>query len=222
MKIKSGNSAFVPAAARAEASAPSPSVEGPSGMDASRGASLAAFSGAVQSRRTYAYTPVVVRQPQPNSVTASAAVDVSDVQAALADQRVPQMGVSVSGNQITVDGLALSFAAGENGETAFTGRAVNLNAAQVEAAVKKLAGLANVARVLKHIENNPQMMVEPKIVAGPNGAIDIKFVAKVRVNPKLEKQGDYVLKQHNGDLKMPERKVAAVVARRRQRGTIQS
>lgn len=218
MKIQSGKPAFAPAAARVDGPIAA-DLETAAPMDRARGTSLAAFSGAVQSRRTYAYTPVRVRQPQPNVVSASAKIDVADVKAALSDARVPNIGITVNGNTIQVDGLSLSFAVGENGETTFTGKAVNLRSEQVDAAVKKLAGLANVARVLRHIANNPQMMVEPKILAAPNGAIDIKFVAKVKVNPKLEKQADYVLGQHTGELTMPQRKAAAVASRRR-RGVV--
>ncbi len=223
MKIKNDNGRFSAGEVEggqpvAQATQASSATEG---VGAEAGAAFAAFSGAVQSRRTYGYTQVVYRAPQPNRVQAQMSVKLEDVNKALSDSRIPNLGVTVNGNNISVDGLTLQYQAGENGQATITASAVGLTQAKVEAAIKKVVQLARAGQVLAHIEKNPQMMVEPQVITNPDGSLNIKFTAKVRVNPKASSQAAGVIAQHAGDLKMPERTRAAVAARRR-RATVQT
>lgn len=164
--------------------------------------SLAQLTGAVQSRRTYAetyrYTYVA---PAPNVVTVNSTIAVADVQAALADKRIPNLGVKLNGNTATVDGLTLTFAQAGNGTT-ITGSAVGLQQAQVAAAVKKLASLATTHRAVAFIESNSQLYGTPQITLLPDGRIQVGSVASVRVNPKNASQAQGVLDQHKGGFTM--------------------
>jgi hypothetical protein len=161
---------------------------------------LFALAGPVASKRSH----FACLQPQPlfngDKVTFDAAAYLEDIRLALQDQRIPHIGVDVRGNLIVVDGI--EFMIKEN--LAVEGIAELLTKEQFDAALKKLLTLRNVGVILRHIDENKQIMGTPSVIQLPDGSLTIKVTAEVRVNPKLGSQANYVLQQHQGNLAMPE------------------
>ena len=178
--------------------------------------SLAQFSGAVSSRESYGYyriwTPPA--PPPPNHVQAEAEVGLECILLGLQDQRIPKMNISVNGNTISVDGLSMSF---EKSARGISVHAVGqgLQFATVERALHKLMSLGLAARTLEFLDKNPNNMADVRIIEMPDGRLQVKAMAKVRINPRLEKQGQFVLDQLDGGHTMPERTRAAVAERNR-------
>lgn len=166
--------------------------------------SLAQLTGAVSSRRTYAETySYQYVAPQPNVVQVQSTIQLGDLERALQDKRIPNLGVKLNGNTIAVDGLNLTFEKTATG-IQITGSAVGLTQAQVAAAVKKVASMATTARAVAFIDGNPQLYGVPQVTLLPDGKISVTSVASVRVNPKLGSQAQNVLDQHKGAMVMPE------------------
>jgi hypothetical protein len=172
--------------------------------------SFATFAGEVRSRETWTRSYVAPVVVTPTTITQSAQVQIANVQGAVQDQRIPNVGVSVNGNTITVDGLALTVSQ-QGDQLSVTASAIGLQGDRVSAALKKLVMLANTHKILTLIDNNKHMMVTPQIILEPNGRLRVVTTANVRVDPNLTSQHQNVLDQRQGGLTAPE------VARRRQR-----
>ena len=166
-----------------------------------QGTPLLDLAGPVASKRSH----FACIQPQAlfdgDKVTFDAAAYLEDIRFALQDQRIPNIGVDLRGSIITVDGF--DFMIKENLAVEGIGEA-GLTKEQFDAALKKLLTLRNAGVILRHIDSNQQIMGTPTVIQLPDGSLTVKVMAEVRVNPKLGRQANYVLQQHEGNLTMPE------------------
>ncbi|MBK6688422.1 MAG: hypothetical protein IPG45_28370 [Deltaproteobacteria bacterium] len=167
------------------------------------------MTGKMSSRHSdyrYYREPVYVA-PQPNHVNANCGIKMTDIQAAAQDARLAEvkqkLGVTIKDNIATVNGLALTITPNENGCTV-AASAVGLTQAQVADALRRLTTVAGTARALAFYDLNPQLYGQPVIVVNPNGSVQVKSMAQVRINPKIGSQAQAVLDQHQGNLQMPQ------------------
>jgi hypothetical protein len=174
-------------------------------------ASLIERSGPVGSKRSEiaCLTPEALFEG--DKVSFSAAEYLQDIEAALRDERVPNLGVVIHGASIHVDGIEFKI----RPDLTIEGVAENLTPGRFHQALEKLLTLRNTHRILAHLDGNPQIMGTPTVIKLPDGSLTIKVMAEVRVNPELGSQANYVLDQHAGNLVMPQAAQPALRERNR-------
>lgn len=176
---------------------------------------LASLEGGCSSRETYGYWRVwIPPPPAPNRVRAEAEVGIEDIALALNDARIPKERIALNGDTVAVDGLAMTITRSPRGITV-DASGIGLDVSTVEKALHRLMSIGLAARTLKFLDKNPNNMVDVKIVSLPDGRLQVRTVAKVRIDARRRSQGQFVLDQLSGGLTLPDRLRAEVSGRNR-------